>query len=254
MKSNIRIAHLLIAVIPILFISPDAFSQDTFSIIAIDSITGEIGSAGASCIGNAHPDSGVIVISTIIPGRGAINTQAHYLPVNQQYAKQKMLEGLSPAEIINWLKNNDAINRIELRQYGIMDINESGNIRVAAFTGVSCDAYKSHIIGKNYCIQGNILAGQFVLDSMEYAFNRTTGSLAEKLLAALQSAKIPGADTRCFFEGVSSKSAFIRVAKPKDHDGAFFLQLNVNNRPFGKDPIDLLQEKFNVWKRQNQRE
>ncbi len=238
----------------LLIISVQCFAQDTFSIIAIDSITGEIGSAGASCIQNAHPDSGVIVISTIIPGKGAINTQANYNPENQKNAKQKMLQGLSPEEIISWLKKNDVNNRIEQRQYGIADIDEKGIIRTAAFTGVSCNAFKSHIIGNNYCIQGNILAGKFVLDSMEHAFNRSSGTLAEKIMAAMLAAKIPGADTRCLTEGISSMSAYIRVAKPSDKEGDYFLQINVNNHPAGKDPIDILQQKYQLWKEETRHE
>ncbi len=241
-------------IILLLTCSAAAFAQDTFSIIGIDSITGEIGSAGASCIGNAHPDSGAIIISTIIPGKGAIHTQAFYNPGNQKNAKQKMLVGLSPTEIIAWLRKHDCDNRIEQRQYGIADIDKKGKIRVAAFTGFSCNPYKNHITGKNYCIQGNILAGKFVLDSMEHAFNRTTGSLADKLMAAMLAAKIPGADTRCLKEGISSMSAFIRVAKPTDKEDNYFLDLNVNNRPYGQDPIDILAEKYKNRKQQNQRE
>jgi uncharacterized Ntn-hydrolase superfamily protein len=231
-----------------LFISTVCLGQDTFSIIAIDSVTGEIGSAGASCVAHAHPDSGVIIISTIIPGRGAIHTQAYYHPANQNNARQKMLEGLSPDEIMDWLKNNDVANRMQQRQYGIADMDNGKKIRVAAFTGVSCNAYKSHIIGKNYCIQGNILAGQFVLDSMEHAFNRTAGTLADKLMAAMLAAKIPGADTRCSAEGVSSKSAFMCIAKPTDKEGAYFIELNVNNHPPAQDPIDILKMKYELWK------
>ncbi len=235
-------------------LSTAVYAQDTFSIIAIDSVTGEIGSAGASCLQHAHPDSGVIIISTVIPGKGAIHTQAWYHPKNKQNARQKLLEGLSPDEIILWLKTNDIENRIGKRQYGIATIDIKNKVCVSAFTGVSCDAFKSHIIGKNYCIQGNILAGKFVLDSMELAFNRTKGTLADKLMASLLAAKIPGADTRCLQEGVSSQSAFICVAKPTDTEGNYFLKINVNSRPYGQDPIDILNEKYQVWKQQNQRE
>lgn len=236
------------------FISLVAFAQDTFSIIAIDTLTGEIGSAGASCISSEHPDSGAIVISTIIPGKGAINTQAWYHPGNQENATKKLMEGLNADEIISWLKNNDIVNRTQLRQYGVITVDSKKNISVAAFTGVSCNAYKNHITGRNYNIQGNILAGQFVLDSMEHAFNRTKGALADKLMAALLAAKIPGADTRCLKEGISSKSAFIRVAKPDDKKDNLYLQLNVNNNPKGQDPIDILEEKYLSWKQKDQRE
>ena len=67
-------------------------------------------------------------------------------------------------------------------------------------------------------------------------------------MAALQGANVPGADTRCLNEGVSSLSAFIRVAKPGDSDGSYFLDLNVPSTAFGVEPIDSLLTLFDEWK------
>jgi hypothetical protein len=65
-------------------------------------------------------------------------------------------------------------------------------------------------------------------------------------MAALQGAKVPGADTRC--TNKSSISAFLRVAKPTDPQGGpYWLDLNVNNTPLNKDPIDSLQVLYNQW-------
>ena len=57
------------------------YAQDTFSIVAIDTITGEVGSAGASCVYIAG--QGVRILSDVHPGLGAIHTQAYYLSANQ---------------------------------------------------------------------------------------------------------------------------------------------------------------------------
>ena len=73
------------------------------------------------------------------------------------------------------------------------------------------------------------------------------GTLAEKLMAALQGANVAGADTRCLDEGVSSRSAFLRVAYPGDDPDALTLDLVVSLTPFGVEPIDVLQEEFNAW-------
>src|SRR5690606_34222410 len=72
-------------------------------------------------------------------------------------------------------------------------------------------------------------------------------NIALKLMAALQGAKVPGADTRCSGRGTSSISAFVRVARLQDTTGTFWLDLNVNNVPFGREPIDSLQILFNSW-------
>jgi hypothetical protein len=82
---------------------------------------------------------------------------------------------------------------------------------------------------------------------MEAAFLFNSGSLAEKLMAALQGANVPGADSRCTAEGVSSLSAFIRVAWPSDTNGTFYLDLNVPSTPYGVEPIDSLQVLFDEW-------
>jgi uncharacterized Ntn-hydrolase superfamily protein len=222
-------------------------AQDTFSIVAIDTVTGEIGSAGASCIDESQITGGAIIISDILPGRGAIHTQSYWNSTNQQNAHLRMEEGLSPQEIIDWLVDNDAGNNPAIRQYGIVDVDSNGHPRSAAFTGANCLDYKNHITGPNYSIQGNILLGQEVLDNMEAGFLFTQGSLAEKLMAALQGANMPGADSRCAGEGVSSLSAFIRVAWPSDTNGVFYLDLNVPSTPYGVEPIDSLQVLFDEW-------
>ena len=159
-------------------------AQDTFSIVAVDSITGEVGSAGASCLDNSQIAGGVLIISDVHPGRGVIHTQAYWLTSNQNTATTRMDLGDSPQEIIDYLVNNDAQNNSSIRQYGIVDFNGSGSPRTAAFTGSNTDDYKNHIIGPNYTIQGNILLGQQILDSMESRFLSEPGGLACKLMAA----------------------------------------------------------------------
>ena len=108
--------------------------------------------------------------------------------------------------------------------------------------------WKGHKTGSNYAIQGNILLNAGILDSIEARFLRTEGSLSDKLMAALQGANVPGADSRCLNEGVSSLSAFIRMAKSNDHPDTLFLDLNVPQTPYGVEPIDSLQQLYDNWK------
>lgn len=224
-----------------------SFSQDTFSIIAIDTITGEIGGAGASCIDETAIPTGVLIINDVIAGRGGIHTQASWLSANQQNAHNRMVEGFSPQEIISWLVANDAQNNPSVRQYGIVDLDSLGHPRSAAYTGANCYNYKNHINGPNYSIQGNILLGQHILDSIESRFLAHDGPLAEKLMFALQGANIPGADTRCLTEGTSSRSSFIRVAKADVQPGQWWCDLLVPSTPYGVEPIDSLQVLFDQW-------
>jgi uncharacterized Ntn-hydrolase superfamily protein len=230
----------------ILFFSTQTkiYSQDTFSIVAVDTVTGEIGSAGASCVGPIN-GVGAFILSDVIEGVGGIHTQAQWNSTNQQNAHNRMLEGLSPQEIIDWLVANDAQNNPSIRQYGIVDLTRNGES--AAYTGINCMDYKNHVTGPGYAIQGNILLGQIIIDTMHSTFLNIQGPLADRLMATLQAAKIIGADTRCAVRGTSSQSGFVKVVRIGDGNTPY-LQIVVPDTPIGKDPIDSLQTMFNNWK------
>lgn len=216
-----------------------SFGQDTFSITAVDPVTGLVGSAGASCI------AGSIILSDVHPNRGVIHTQAQYNATNQTIGRNLMNLGFTPQQIIDSLVARDSNPTI--RQYGITDF-VGNTIRTAGYTGVNCSNYKNHNLGPTFTVQGNILLGQQILDSMYNRYLNTPGTMAEKLMAALQGAKVIGADTRCFVRNTSTISAFIRVAKPTDpQSGPYWLDLNVQNTLSGHDPIDSLQILFNQW-------
>jgi len=228
----------------ILFIILSNYAQHTFSIVAVDPATGEIGSAGATCIADEH---GALDISDIVLGVGAIHTQSYWDPTNQVNAHNRMVAGDSPQEIIDWLIANDNGNNIEFRQYGVVDLN-NGNPRSAGYTGDQNYDEKINVNGPTYAIQGNILISQDVVTDMETAFTNTSGSLANRLMAAMQAAKRPGADSRCLNLGVSSESAFLRVASPTDTDASYgnlSLDLNVWVTSTTFEPIDALQDAYN---------
>ncbi len=210
----------------------------TFSIVAVDPNTQEVGSAGASCI------AGSIIISDVHPGLGAIHTQSYWTAQNQNYARLLMNQGHSPQQIIDSLVVHDSGGNPTIRQYGVVDLIGGG--RSAAYTGINCFDYKNHELGVTYAIAGNILLGQEILDGMELAFLTTSGTLADKLMAALQGANVPGADTRCL-PNKPSISAFIRVARPGDPTNDLYLDLNVNNTSSNQNPIDLLQGLYDDW-------
>lgn len=238
--------------LPVCFIllAGSVSAQDTFSIVAVDPVTGEVGSAGASCISKANlqtffPFSDPNFLGDLLPGLGAINTQASYLAQNQQNARARLLAGDTPQQVIDWLQANDVQNNPGIRQYGVAALI-NGAPQAAGYTGANCINYKNHRVGPNYSIQGNILLGQQILDSMEARFLNTSGCLAEKLMAAMQGAKVPGADTRCLSNGTSSMFSFIKVAKPNDPANHPFLRLFVALNPVGIEPIDSLQTLFDA--------
>ena len=215
-------------------------SDDTFSIVAVDTVTGQVGSAGASCI------QGSIIISDVHPGLGAIHTQSYWNAINQDSASSLMEQGYSPQEIIDWLIDNDAQNDPTIRQYGVVDLLNGG--RSAAFTGENCSDFKGHKVGDTYAIQGNILLGQSILDNMEEAFLTQYGTFEEKLMASLMAANVVGADTRCTPYGTPSISAFIRVSNSNNSEDSLFMDINVNNAPLTINPLDSLHVLYWDWK------
>ncbi len=224
-------------------------AQDTFSIIALDPETGDIGSAGASCI-NLNNSNWDQWITDIIPGRGGVNSQAYVcIPnVNLENAIDRMSAGDSPQEIIDWLMLNDDCGsqnfNPEYRQYGIVDFDLAGDPRSAGFTGSLTDDYKEDRQGLTYSIQGNILLDQSVIDQMEFNFNNTTGTLADRLMAAMQGANFPGADIRCLASGTSSRAAYMVVYHADDTPGDPYLRLVVPAQSPGIEPVDLLQDLY----------
>jgi uncharacterized Ntn-hydrolase superfamily protein len=228
-------------------------AQDTFSIIAVDPATGDIGSAGASCVTGVGAAGIIDIITDIIPGRGGVNSQAYVcIPnTNLQNAIAQMEAGSSPSEIIDYLLMNDSCASAgfnpEYRQYGIADFDGSGNPRTAGWTGSLADDYKEDRQGSNFSIQGNILLNQTVIDNMEANFNNTAGTLADKLMAAMQGANFAGADSRCLASGTSSTTAYLLVYRADDDPNDPYIRLNVGQQASGTEPIDLLQDLYDSF-------
>jgi uncharacterized Ntn-hydrolase superfamily protein len=221
-------------------------AQDTFSILAFDSISGEIGAAGASCVNLLQGfGTNADFIAEIFPDTGGVMTQAAYTGNNQLNARKRLRDGYAPDSVIKWLSLNDAGGNPYIRQYGVIRKDAPG-AKTAAYTGTNCMNYKNHIVGPNYTIHGNILLGQHILDSMEARFLRQPGDLACKLMAALQGANVIGADTRCAPNNSSSLFAFLKVTLPTDTFGKPNLILGVRTASVKIEPIDSLQKLFDA--------
>src|SRR5207302_5357493 len=122
------------------------------------------------------------------------------------------------------LKDSD--KNIEVRQLGIVDAKGGS----AAFTGKKCSAYAGHKTGTNYACQGNLLAGEAVIDDMAKAFEEARGPLAWKLMAALEAGDRAGGDKR------GKQSAAILVVRDKggpnaSNDRAIDLRVDEHHDP-----------------------
>jgi uncharacterized Ntn-hydrolase superfamily protein len=159
----------------------------TFSIAACDPGTGEIGVA---------VQSKFIAVGAVVPwakaGIGAVATQSF---ANLSYGPRglKLLqEGKSPTEAIALLTADDPEK--ERRQVGII----SAGGRAAHFTGKGCFAWAGGKSGKNFTVQGNILAGEEVINAMAESFTGSAGkaTLSQRLIDALTAGQKAGGDRR----------------------------------------------------------
>ena len=157
----------------------------TYSIVALDAETGQLGVAVQS-----HWFS----VGTVVPwakaGVGAVATQSIAEPSYGPKGLALMEKGIHADEALQSLLAKDIGKNV--RQVAMVDFQ--GN--VGAHTGSRCISYASHLTGKNYSVQANIMAKSTVPSAMVQAFESTTGDLAERMLAALDAAEAEGGDLR----------------------------------------------------------
>jgi uncharacterized Ntn-hydrolase superfamily protein len=228
---------------------------DTFSIVAYDKTTGQVGGAACSCVSYANGIdflSDLITDGTSNPDNivGAIHSQAAYNASTQTFARNRMLAGDTPQQIIDATVAADGSSAS--RQYGVVGVDVPG---AAGFTGSSNGNYGNDQQGDNafytYSIQGNILDvanGQDLLDDMEAIFNNTDGTLGDKLMAALQAAKRVGGDNRCQSRGNSGRTAFVQVLSPGETSPGLIYDVGDNTSAVADyiEPIDVLQCMYDI--------
>jgi len=229
----IRPAALAAATALLLFVVAPAPARATFSIVAYDSTTQELGVAVQSrafSVGMAVPwaEAGV----------GAIATQA---TTNESFGPKglALLRGKKPAAVVlrALLAADSGASH---RQVGIVDAKG----RSASHTGKDCNPWAGSRNGPGYSIQGNILAGEAVVADMERAYLTTPGELAQRMLAALEAGQAAGGDKR------GQQSAAILVVRPSDEYPEYrerYVDLRVED---SKEPIKELVRVFGILEAQ----
>jgi len=189
----------------------------TFSIVALDRRTGEMGVAVASKF---------LAVGAVVPwaraGVGAVATQAW---ANLSFGPEglRLLEGGAAAEaVVEQLTGADEGR--QNRQLGVVDAQG----RSAAWTGAECFAWAGHRGGDGFTCQGNILAGPRVVEGMAEAFQGTEGQFPERLAAALEAGQAARGDSR------GQQSAALLVVKEKGSYGGYldrYIDLRVDDHP-----------------------
>lgn len=157
----------------------------TFSIVAFDSNTGEIGIAVHSKVFSVGG-----MVSWVKADVGAVATQSLVNVSLGPLGLELLEEGRSPEQVLEHFKEID--EGIDLRQLGILSVKHG----VLSFTGEKCIAWAGGRTGNNYTCQGNILTSSEVIDAMADTFENSEGTLAERLVNALIAAEEKGGDAR----------------------------------------------------------
>lgn len=245
----------------------------TWSILIINLATGEIAIGIATCLTGFDLKPNTVVV---VPGYGVAAAQSFVGPQSlRELIRSGLLNGTPASVILTQLGLADPGH--QTRQYGIASVF-GGSV---TFTGSGAGAWAGDLTGQvgtlAYTIQGNVLTGQAVITAAEQAILNTPGTIGDKLMAAMQAARLMGGDGRCSCSAAaptscgappasftkSSHIGLMIVSRPSDVDapcngtygcgaGNYWMDLNVANQPASApDPVLTLQTMYNTWK-QNQ--
>lgn len=243
----------------------------TWSIVVVNTATGEVAVAGATCL--PTPDL-KRVLAVVRVGHGAASAQAviDSSGANRLLIWNGLISGNSPQTILDTLALSDPQH--PSRQYGIVDLFG----QPVTFTGSNTDPANLGVAGVvgdlRYAIQGNVLAGDPVVLMAEKALLESEGDLSQRVMAAMDAAREYGGDGRCscgigietqcgspprYFRQ-SARTAFLILARIGDQDGVCTAQLGCANGTFWvdlwhagnhtkPDPVHTLARKYEDWRR-----
>jgi uncharacterized Ntn-hydrolase superfamily protein len=189
----------------------------TYSIVALDAATGELGVAVQS-----HWFSVGALCAWARPGVGAAATQSVVEPAHGPHALDRIADGASAADALAELIAADPLGAV--RQVGVVDAG--GN--VAVHTGPDCIPCAGDAAGAHWTCQANMMARDTVPAAMSAAFEHSEGDLAGRLLAALDAAEGEGGDVR------GRQSAALLVVPPEGEAWQARVDLRVEDH---RDPL-----------------
>ncbi|KAA0221496.1 DUF1028 domain-containing protein [candidate division KSB1 bacterium] len=172
-------------------LAASAFAQETsrpvhtYSIVARDPATGHMGVAVQS-----HWFSVGSLVTWAEAGVGAVATQSFIDPAYGPLGLQLMRAGKNAKQALAAIIASDPGEAV--RQVAMIDAQ--GN--VAAHTGSKCIPAAGHYVGENFSVQANLMLNDKVWPAMKEAYQKTSGDLTDKMLAAMDAAQAVGGDIR----------------------------------------------------------
>jgi uncharacterized Ntn-hydrolase superfamily protein len=255
----------------------------TWSVIAVDAKSGEVIVASATCVRQdgfpkrqPNPARDLMdVQAVIVPGVGVAACQAgaDNTHQNQMLVYGELRKGTPPPEILKMLQKDPDIDR---RQFGIVAIPNGSTINDrnnrAGHNGAGnsqASLYFGGAVGPDifYQVQGNTLLGYQVVHGAALAFTRTTGTIADRVVAAMEAADANGGDHRCNcgnnpldFVPCDNKTAhvaYIAIARKDDgigithNDGRYYAYISVTDSDTkpgeSGNPVKTLRMRYDAW-------
>jgi len=201
----------------------------TFSIVARDSVTGEMGVAVQS-----HWFSVGSLVTWGEAGVGVVATQSFVDPAYGPLGLDLMRAGKTAQQALEGLLASDPGK--DVRQVALLDAK--GN--VAAHTGKKCIPGAGHIVGEQFSVQANLMLNDKIWPAMAKAYRETRGDLADRMLAALDAAQEAGGDIR------GKQSAAILIVSGKNTGKPWvdrIMELRIEDSP---EPLKELRRLVNV--------
>ncbi len=254
---------------------PTELDMTTWSVVAVDPATGDVGVAVSSCV----PTFGDGV-AALVPGMGAAATQAGWNLENRNLVFESLQEGLTAEEIVLRVTDPEWDAETDRRQYGIVTIHD-GLVHAAGFTtpsrqgmtldddgsaryaGVMTDA--SHGVSS----QGNTLESEEVvrapLDAYRWEDPAGFNALPDRLMRALEAGSVAGGDVRCNRDNVRQTTAMAAILVARGGDEPYatenigmtdagsaaapWLALSVHTERFAENPLLELRGQYDAWRR-----
>lgn len=195
----------------------------TWSILARDPATGTIGVAVASRF------FAVGAICPFVEGRvAALATQALVNPMYAVHAMPRLRAGEPPDAILAALVSRDP--GAGQRQFHILDATG----RIAQHTGANCVSWAGHVAAENVSVAGNMLSGEATIRATLAAYLSASGSMAERLLTAMEAGEQAGGDKR------GKQSAGLKIASNDPYPD---LDIRADDHP---DPLSELRRLYRI--------
>lgn len=242
----------------------------TWSIVVVNTKTGEVAVGTATCLTNTDINRAVPVI---VPGFGAGASQSSIdlTGLLRKTIRRSLLEGNTPDQV---LADLFSVNGLKQRQIGVAALVGTPITHTGTFVGKAKGGVVGVVGDLRYAIQGNVLTGEEVWLAAEDALINAPGDLSQKLMASMEAARAMGGDGRCSCSqndptscgappaGGFTKSAhtgWVGVARIGDElgicnstfgcaAGRYFLDLNVSGGQPDPDPVFVLQDLYDAWR------